>query len=62
MSSQSTELGAQSTEGFDPGVLDTGLVTTRFVGKVRFFRSIASTNTHAMAEADTGAPDGMVYV
>ena len=62
MSSQSTELGAQSTEGFDPGALDTGLVTTRFVGKVRFFKSIASTNTHAMAEADTGAPDGMVYV
>lgn len=38
------------------------LAGTRFAGKVRFFASIPSTNTHAMAEGDAGAPDGMVYV
>ncbi len=60
MSSQSTELGAPNT--FDQAALDAGLAGTRFAGKVRFFRSIASTNTHAMTEGEAGAPEGMTYV
>ena len=49
-------------EQLDPAALDVALAATRFVGKVRFFASIPSTNTHAMAEGEAGAPDGMVYV
>ena len=48
--------------GFDAAGLDAALAGTRFAGKIRFFESIHSTNTHAMAEGDSGAPDGMVYV
>ncbi|MBV8675272.1 MAG: hypothetical protein JOZ33_17745, partial [Acidobacteriaceae bacterium] len=48
--------------GIDLASLETALAGTRFVGKVRLFASIPSTNTHAMAEGETGAPDGMVYV
>lgn len=48
-------------DGFDLAVLDSALAGTRFPGKLRFFPSIDSTNTHAMAEADSGAPEGMVY-
>ena len=48
--------------GFDAAGLDAALAGTRFAGKLRFFESIHSTNTHAMAEGDAGAPDGMVYV
>ena len=48
--------------GFDIAALTSGLSGTRFSDKVRFFESIHSTNTHAMAEGDAGAPDGRVYV
>jgi len=48
--------------GFDTVALDSALDGTRFAGKIRFFPTIHSTNTHAMAEADTGAVEGMVYV
>jgi len=51
-----------SEDGIDIPALEPALAGTRFAGKVRFFESIHSTNTHAMAEADAGAPDGMVYV
>jgi BirA family biotin operon repressor/biotin-[acetyl-CoA-carboxylase] ligase len=47
--------------GFDLAALDAELENTRFAGKLHFFPSIHSTNTHAMAEADAGAPEGMVY-
>jgi BirA family biotin operon repressor/biotin-[acetyl-CoA-carboxylase] ligase len=47
--------------GFDLAALDTALADTRFAGKLRFFPTIHSTNTHAMAEAEAGAVDGMVY-
>jgi BirA family transcriptional regulator, biotin operon repressor / biotin---[acetyl-CoA-carboxylase] ligase len=60
-----TTEGTKDTEGgepIDPAALDVALAGTRFAGKVRFFDSIPSTNTHAMAEGDAGAPDGMVYV
>jgi BirA family transcriptional regulator, biotin operon repressor / biotin---[acetyl-CoA-carboxylase] ligase len=57
-----SNLTTEDTEGFDPGALQTALQGTRFAGKVRFFASIPSTNTHAMAEGEAGAPDGMVYV
>jgi BirA family transcriptional regulator, biotin operon repressor / biotin---[acetyl-CoA-carboxylase] ligase len=48
--------------GWDAGALEAALTGTRFAEKVRFFESIGSTNTHAMAEGEAGAPDGMVYV
>jgi BirA family biotin operon repressor/biotin-[acetyl-CoA-carboxylase] ligase len=48
--------------GFDAAGLDAVLAGTRFAGKLHFFESIHSTNTHAMAEGDAGALDGMVYV
>jgi BirA family transcriptional regulator, biotin operon repressor / biotin---[acetyl-CoA-carboxylase] ligase len=48
--------------GFDAAGLDTALAGTRFAGKLRFFATIHSTNTHAMTEGDAGAPDGMAYV
>ncbi len=45
----------------DLAALDSSLVQTRFHGKLHFFPTIHSTNTHAMAQADAGAPDGSVY-
>jgi BirA family biotin operon repressor/biotin-[acetyl-CoA-carboxylase] ligase len=51
-----------SEDGIDIPALEHALAGTRFSGRVRFFESIPSTNTHAMAEAEAGAPDGMVYV
>jgi BirA family biotin operon repressor/biotin-[acetyl-CoA-carboxylase] ligase len=46
---------------FDIPALDAALRDTPFAGKLRFFPSIHSTNTHAMQEAESNAPDGMVY-
>lgn len=46
---------------FDIPALDAALHDTPFAGKLRFFPSIHSTNTHAMKEAENGAPEGMVY-
>jgi BirA family transcriptional regulator, biotin operon repressor / biotin---[acetyl-CoA-carboxylase] ligase len=46
---------------FDIPALDAALSDTPFAGKLRFFPSIHSTNTHAMQEAESGAPDGSVY-
>ncbi len=46
---------------FDIPALDQALNETPFSGRLRFFPSIHSTNTHAMQEADAGAPEGMVY-
>ena len=50
-----------NADGFDLAALDAALHGTRFAGKLRFFPTIHSTNTHAIAEADAGAPEGMVY-
>jgi BirA family transcriptional regulator, biotin operon repressor / biotin---[acetyl-CoA-carboxylase] ligase len=46
---------------FDLATLDAALAGSRFAGRLHYFRSIVSTNTHAMREADAGAPDGSVY-
>jgi BirA family biotin operon repressor/biotin-[acetyl-CoA-carboxylase] ligase len=46
---------------FDLPALDRQLSGTPFAGKLHYFPSIHSTNTHAMQEADAGAPEGMVY-
>ena len=51
-----------SEDGIDAAAVNSALAATRFASKLHFFESIHSTNTHAMAEADAGAPDGMVYV
>ena len=53
---------ADHEDGFDLASLNAALAGTRFAGQLRFFPSILSTNTHAMAEADAGAPEGMVYL
>jgi BirA family transcriptional regulator, biotin operon repressor / biotin---[acetyl-CoA-carboxylase] ligase len=46
---------------FDLPVLDVALAGSRFAGNLHFFPSIHSTNTHAMQQAESGAPDGSVY-
>ncbi len=46
---------------FDLAALDVALAGSRFSGNLHFFPSIGSTNTHAMQQADAGAPDGSVY-
>lgn len=48
-------------DAFDLRALDAALHGTRFDGKLHFFSEIGSTNTHAMREAEAGAPDGSVY-
>lgn len=45
----------------DVAALDAELAETRFAGKLHFFSSIGSTSSHAMAQADAGAPEGSVY-
>lgn len=61
LSHPETKAQHESADPFDLVSLDTALTGTRYAGKLRFLRSIHSTNTHAMTEADAGAPDGMVY-
>lgn len=46
---------------FDLPALDAALASSRFAGHLHFFPSIHSTNTHAMLQADCGAPDGSVF-
>jgi len=46
---------------FDLGALDAALTGSRFAGKLHFFPAVPSTNTHAMQQADAGAPDGSVF-
>jgi BirA family biotin operon repressor/biotin-[acetyl-CoA-carboxylase] ligase len=53
--------GLHLADTFDLTALDKELEGTRFAGKLRFFPTIHSTNTHAMTEAEAGAPEGMVY-
>jgi BirA family biotin operon repressor/biotin-[acetyl-CoA-carboxylase] ligase len=48
-------------DGFDLDALNGMIEGTRFAGKLQFFPSIHSTNTHAMAGAEAGAADGTVY-
>lgn len=48
-------------DSFDLAALNAALAETRFQNKLHFFPSIHSTNTHAMAEGETGALDGSVY-
>ena len=46
---------------FDIPALDRALAGTPFAGRLQFFPTIHSTNTHAMQEAEAGAPEGTVY-
>ena len=46
---------------FDLPALDAAVAETPFAGKLHFFPTIHSTNTHAMQQAEAGAPDGTVY-
>ncbi len=49
-------------DNYDFSALDAPLAGTPFVGRIRFFPSIHSTNVLAMREAEEGAPEGMVYL
>jgi len=46
---------------FDLSALNSALGGSRFAGNLHYSSSIDSTNTHAMKQADAGAPDGSVY-
>jgi BirA family biotin operon repressor/biotin-[acetyl-CoA-carboxylase] ligase len=46
---------------FDLSALNDALAGSRFAGNLCFFPFIPSTNTHAMQQADAGAPDGSVW-
>ena len=46
---------------FDLPALDAALAGSLFAGNLYYFPSIGSTNTHAMQQADAGAPDSSVY-
>jgi len=46
----------------DADALNSALEDTMFADKVEVFSTIDSTNTHAMQEAQKGAPHGTVYV
>jgi BirA family transcriptional regulator, biotin operon repressor / biotin---[acetyl-CoA-carboxylase] ligase len=46
---------------FDLRALDAALRGSRYTDKLQYFREISSTNTHAMQQAEAGAPDGSVY-
>ena len=46
---------------FEISQLDLSLAGTPFAGKLQYFPSIHSTNTHAMQQGEAGAPDGSVY-
>jgi len=49
-------------DSYDLAALDAALKGSRFAGKLHFFPAIGSTNTHAMQQAEAGAPDGSVYL
>ncbi len=48
-------------DAFDIPALDHALSGTPFTGRLHFFPEIQSTNTHAMQQAEAGAPEGEVY-
>jgi BirA family biotin operon repressor/biotin-[acetyl-CoA-carboxylase] ligase len=50
------------TDPIDISALDAQLSQTGFQGKLRYFASIASTNSLAMQEAESGAAHGTVYL
>ena len=49
-------------DAFDLKELNAALEGTRFAGKLHYVPEIGSTNTHAMQQAQAGAPDGSVYL
>lgn len=49
-------------DAWDWSALEAAIAGTRFAGRLHAFDVIDSTNTHAMREADAGAPDGSVYL
>lgn len=51
-----------SEDPYDLDALNVVLDGTPFAGRVRYFRSVGSTNRFAMKEAEDGAPAGSVYL
>lgn len=54
-------MSVEISDPFDLPALDAALTGSRFAGNLHFFPEIHSTNTHAMQQAEAGAPDGSVY-
>lgn len=54
-------MAGEVDDSFNLPALNAALAGTRFRDKLHYFPNIPSTNTHATAEAETGAPDGCVY-
>jgi len=46
---------------FSLPALNAALAGSRFAGHLHFFPSIESTNSHALRQAESGAPDGSVF-
>lgn len=66
MSSEHSEEKQASRFAQDDTLLNLSLIhqalsETPFAGKLHYFPSIHSTNTHAMQQGEAGAPDGSVY-
>ena len=55
-------MNSTAGDSYDLEALDAALASTPFAGKVRYFRSIHSTNLLAMQQAEEGAPEGTVYL
>jgi BirA family biotin operon repressor/biotin-[acetyl-CoA-carboxylase] ligase len=55
-------LNPSEEDAYDLPAMDIALAGTPFVGNIRHFPTIHSTNVLAMRDADEGAPEGMVYV
>jgi BirA family transcriptional regulator, biotin operon repressor / biotin---[acetyl-CoA-carboxylase] ligase len=49
------------SDSFDLQSMEGELAGSRFAGKLHYLPSTGSTNTHAMQQAEAGAPDGSVY-
>jgi BirA family transcriptional regulator, biotin operon repressor / biotin---[acetyl-CoA-carboxylase] ligase len=54
-------MAAEVDDPFNLPALNAALAGTRFLEKLHFYPSIPSTNSYAIAEAETGASDGCVY-
>jgi BirA family transcriptional regulator, biotin operon repressor / biotin---[acetyl-CoA-carboxylase] ligase len=55
-------LNPSEEDSYDLAALDVALAGTPFVGNIRYFPSVQSSNVLAMQEAAQGAPEGMVYL
>ena len=62
MSLSSSPTSISAHDSYDLSALDRDLAATPFAGKLHHFAEIGSTSTHAMHQAELGAPHGSVYI